>query len=74
MPGFKCQSNVLFCTLRVVLSVVAILSLSHTNAGAQSLPSCAWRLETDGSGITNIAYPDTDATYWWSATRVATLC
>jgi hypothetical protein len=66
MPGFKCQSKVLFCTLRVVcaLIVFAILSLSHANAGVQSLPSCAWRLETDGSGITNVAYPDTDATYW----------
>jgi hypothetical protein len=36
MPGFKCQSKVLVCTLRVVcaLSVFAILSLSRTNAGA----------------------------------------
>jgi hypothetical protein len=36
MPGFKCQSKVLVCRLRVVcaLSVFAILSLSRTNAGA----------------------------------------
>jgi hypothetical protein len=66
MPGFKCQAKVFFRTLRVqcALSVFAILLLSHANASAQSLPSCAWRLETDGSGITNVAYPDTDATYW----------
>jgi hypothetical protein len=40
------------------------LALLYVNASAQSLPSCAWRLETDGSGVTNVAYPDTDATYW----------
>ena len=66
MPGFKYQAKVLFRTLRVqcALGVFAILLLSHVSARAQSLPSCAWRLETDGSGITNVAYPDTDATYW----------
>jgi hypothetical protein len=47
-----------------VLSVFALLSLLHTKASAQSLPSCSWRLETDGSGLTNVAYPDTNATYW----------
>ena len=66
MPGFKCQSKVFLGTLRVgyVLSIFAALSLSQVNASAQSLPSCSWRLETDGSGITDVAYPDTDATYW----------
>jgi hypothetical protein len=66
MPGFKYQSKILSCTLRVVcaLSVFATVSISHANAGAQSLPSCAWRIQIDGTGITNIAYPDTDATYW----------
>ena len=66
MPRLQWQSKVLLGTLRIrwALSVFALLSLSRVNASAQSLPSCSWRLETDGSGITNVAYPDTDATYW----------
>ena len=31
---------------------------------AQALPVCSWPLETTGQGITNVAYPDTNATYW----------
>jgi hypothetical protein len=27
-------------------------------------PSCSWPLEVSGHGLTNIGYPDTDATYW----------
>ena len=50
----------ILCTL----GVFALMLLSHANASAQSLPSCAWRLEINGSGITNAFYPDTDATYW----------
>ncbi len=66
MPGFKRQAKVLFCNrpVQCALCVLAMLLLSHANGNAQSLPSCSWRLETDGSGITNVAYPDTDATYW----------
>lgn len=66
MPRFNCQPSVLFRTLRVgcALSVFAIVWLSQANAATPSLPSCSWRLETDGTGITNVAYPDTDATYW----------
>ena len=30
----------------------------------RALPTCSWVLETTGSGATNVAYPDTDATYW----------
>ena len=33
-------------------------------AAAQGLPVCSWPLETTGRGITNVAYPDTSATYW----------
>jgi hypothetical protein len=29
-----------------------------------SLPSCSWPIETTGTGLSNVAYPDTDATYW----------
>ena len=67
MPGFKCQAKLLFRELRVrcALSVFAMLLLSHVNASAQSVPSCAWRLESiGGSGSFNAFYPDTDASYW----------
>jgi hypothetical protein len=33
-------------------------------AAAQALPVCSWPLETTGKGISNVAYPDTNATYW----------
>jgi hypothetical protein len=33
-------------------------------AAAQVLPVCSWPLETTGQSTTNVAYPDTNATYW----------
>jgi hypothetical protein len=35
-------------------------------AGVDAAPpvECGWPLETTGVGATNVAYPDTDATYW----------
>ncbi|MGH7786307.1 MAG: hypothetical protein ACRERC_05535 [Candidatus Binatia bacterium] len=36
-------------------------------AHAAPPPLCSWPIETTGVGITNIAYPDTDATYWTMA-------
>ncbi len=44
-----------------LLFAVAVLQFS---ARAQVAPLCSWPLETTGSGITNVAYPDTNATYW----------
>ena len=41
-----------------------VVTLSPSAAVAQGLPVCSWPLETTGTGATNIAYPDTDATYW----------
>jgi hypothetical protein len=66
MLGPKSKVKVLFRTLCIpcTLVILVILLLSCVSASAQSLPSCAWRLETDGSGITNVAFPDTNATYW----------
>jgi hypothetical protein len=32
-------------------------------SSAQSLP-CSWPLKTDGTGLSNLAYPDTNAAYW----------
>jgi hypothetical protein len=49
--------------LRALLLVIALTSIA-ASAAAQNPPVCSWPLETTGSGITNIAYPDTNATYW----------
>jgi hypothetical protein len=43
---------------------IAALCALQSPAVAQDLPACSWPLETTGSGITNVAYPDTNATYW----------
>ncbi len=42
------------------------LMLGSPNAGvaASLLPVCSWPFEVTGRGLTNIATPDTDATYW----------
>src|SRR5260221_10515725 len=39
-------------------------TLGSRTALAEALPACSWPLETTGSGISNVAYPDTNATYW----------
>ena len=44
-------------------TLIAAITLIGISAAAQTLP-CSWPLETTGSGITNVAYPDTNATYW----------
>ena len=44
--------------------IVGGMSPLAAQDATQSLPFCSWRLETDGGGITNVAFPDTDATYW----------
>ncbi len=33
-------------------------------AAAQGLPLCSWPFEVTGHGLTNVATPDTNATYW----------
>src|SRR5690242_2123226 len=33
-------------------------------AAAPILPVCSWPFEVTGQGITNVATPDTNATYW----------
>jgi len=44
--------------------LATVLIVLHVSAVAQVLPVCSWPLESTGSGITNVAYPDTNATYW----------
>ena len=44
--------------------VFLAVTLGPSAAAAQGLPVCSWPLETTGTGPSNVAYPDTDATYW----------
>lgn len=41
--------------------LLAVVGIRRADAG---LPSCGWPVETTGEGVSNVAYPDTDATYW----------
>ena len=34
------------------------------HAATPILPVCSWPFEVTGQGITNVATPDTNATYW----------
>lgn len=56
------KANTYFAKYAVKLLVVlaAFQSLGLT----QPVPVCSWPVETSGTGITNVAYPDTNATYW----------
>ena len=44
--------------------VLLAATLGASAAAAQGLPVCSWPIETTGTGPSNIAYPDTNATYW----------
>jgi len=51
--------------LRALLAIVAVLvGAATSNAAVPPLPACSWPFEATGSGITNFATPDTNATYW----------
>ena len=49
---------------RLWLTLSLLLLLLAPRSQAAPPLSCAWPLETTGVGATNVAYPDTDATYW----------
>ncbi|HSU30829.1 MAG TPA: hypothetical protein VLJ11_06310 [Bryobacteraceae bacterium] len=51
-------------TLLGAAQLLAVLIFLPSSSTAQALPVCSWPLETTGSGISNVAYPDTNATYW----------
>jgi hypothetical protein len=55
------QSKTVFVSAPMLLAAIALLI--NVSATAQALP-CSWPAETTGSGITNVAYPVTNATYW----------
>jgi hypothetical protein len=52
------------CLSIVVLIAVLLLLTAIPTAKAQSLPLCSWPFEVTGRGLTNVATPDTNATYW----------
>jgi hypothetical protein len=45
-------------------ALFAGLGAATSHAAAPILPVCSWPFEVTGQGITNIATPDTNATYW----------
>ena len=45
-------------------SVVVLLGVSLGHAAPPLLPVCSWPFEVTGHGLTNVATPDTNATYW----------
>src|SRR5215471_7701620 len=47
----------------VFLAVGLIATAGAATIAAQT-PPCSWPLESTGTGSTNAAYPDTNATYW----------
>jgi hypothetical protein len=52
-------------SLTMPIAGLALLLGSAASSVAQSLTlPCSWPVESTGSGITNVAFPDTDATYW----------
>src|SRR6185312_3711510 len=48
----------------VVLLGASLLGCSRDSAATQGLAVCSWPFESNGRGITNVATPDTHATYW----------
>jgi hypothetical protein len=45
-------------------SVVVLLGVTVSDAAAPLLPVCSWPFAVTGHGLTNVATPDTNATYW----------
>lgn len=59
-------SRRLFAALTLALCSL-LAACSGRSGGAQSIPLplvCSWPFESDGRGITNVATPETHATYW----------
>ncbi|MBV8735885.1 MAG: hypothetical protein JO007_01240 [Alphaproteobacteria bacterium] len=51
--------------IRVCLAVLFLtLTISVSQTAAPLLPVCTWPFESNGQGFTNVATPDTNATYW----------
>jgi outer membrane lipase/esterase len=49
----------------VIWFTLFLIAVATSNrASAQALSACSWPFEVTGQGFTNIATPDTNATYW----------
>jgi hypothetical protein len=44
--------------------LLLLTALPLSRPAAQGLPLCSWPFEVTGHGLTNVATPDTSATYW----------
>lgn len=51
-------------TILQVTQILTAFTCMAASALAQQPGVCSWPLETTGKGITNVAYPDTNSTYW----------
>jgi hypothetical protein len=47
-----------------LLTITLLFSAAATSFAQGSPSPCSWPVKVDGQGITNVAFPDTDATYW----------
>jgi hypothetical protein len=55
----------LLARLSSILALSALLgACSGSTPLARAFPVCSWAFESNGRGITNIATPDTHASYW----------
>jgi hypothetical protein len=48
----------------LILGLLLTAAVLCRSSAAVDVPMCSWPLETTGMGLTNVAYPDTNATYW----------
>src|SRR5262249_34546169 len=63
-PRWVVRAIVVLAALAATLGGLG-LSLALRNArAAAAIAPCAWPLQTGGSGRVNVAYPDTNSTYW----------
>lgn len=51
-------------TILGITQVTTAFTLMAASAIAQQPGVCSWPLETTGEGLTNVAYPDKNSTYW----------
>jgi hypothetical protein len=64
--SMKYKNELSSCVWRTVASglLLFVTAIPLNQATAQSLHLCSWPFEVTGHGITNVATPDTNATYW----------
>jgi hypothetical protein len=48
----------------LITAFILVSGMTGGRAATFRLPICSWPFEANGQGITNIATPDTNATYW----------